>query len=254
MKLFSKFARAAAPLALVAAVPAFAQASDSAAAVPTAQMFAAQPLTSEQQTRLPAAEQVVARIFPPGTYKKMMDQSMKPMMDAVMGQVGAMPVADLVRMAGIPEVEVANLGEGTLAEMMAIIDPAYDERQKLVLDASMSWASQLMNRMEPSFRAGLARAYAVRFSEAELTELRAFFVTPTGAHYAEQSMLIMVDPQVMAAFGEMMPAMMEAMPQLMEDMRQKTESLPKPRKIEELTEAERARLAELLGVPAAELD
>ena len=238
-------------LALGAAValstPAVAQDSRDAAIARMAQAFATEPLTAEQEARLPAARQVVDKIFPPGTYMKMMDQSMQPVMDAIQMQMGTMPIADLVRMTGMPEEEIAQLGEGTMGEVMAILDPVHAERQKLVTTVTLNWMSQLMDRMEPSFRAGLSRAYAVRFSEVELRELSAFFATPTGGHYAEESMLIMMDPQVMAAMGEMMPAMMEIMPDMMADMQQKLESLPKARKPEDLSVEERARLGELLG-------
>ena len=61
-----------------------------------------------------------------------------------------------------------------------------------------------MDRIEPSYRAGLARAFATRFSAAELDELNRFFSTPVGARYAGESMLIYADPQVMAAMNELM--------------------------------------------------
>lgn len=243
-------------LTLALAVPAVAQedsAADGAeAARRMAQVFTADPLTAEQQARLPAAENVVGRIFPPGTYMKMMGENMQPMMDAIMGQVGALPIAQLVRMTGLPESEISGLGEGTLAEVMAILDPVYERRQKLATATTMDWMAQLMDQMEPSFRAGLSRAYAVRFEEAELRELSAFFDTPAGGHYAAESMLIMMDPQVMSAMGELMPRLMDTMPQMIADMQQKMDTLPKARTIEELSDEERARLSELLGIVPVE--
>lgn len=252
MKFITKALLAAAPVALSFSSPAVAQ-DDAVAMQQLTKAFTAEPLTAEQQDRLPAAEQVVGKIFPPGTYMKMMNETMQPMMDAIMAQVGAMPIGDIVRVTGLPEDEVAAMGEGTLAEVMAILDPVHEERQRLITSTTMDWMAQLMDQMEPSFRAGLSRAYAVRFEETELRELSAFFSTPTGGHYAAESMLIMMDPQVMSTMTEMLPAMMDSMPQMMADVQQKMESLPKARKSEDLSDAERARLAELLGVPAEEL-
>lgn len=252
MKFIKVAMMAAVPFALAFGSPASAQ---DARGVPaqTAPIFTAEPLTAEQESRLPAAEMVVDKIFPPGTYMKMMDESMKPMMDAIMGQVGALPVASLMRMTGLPESEIADMSDATLSEVMNILDPVYEDRRQIITDTTMSWMGELMNQMEPSFRAGLSRAYAVRFEEAELRELSVFFTTPTGAHYAEESMLIMMDPQVMSAMGEMMPAMMESMPQMLEALQGKMESLPRARQPADLSEEERARLSELLGISTADM-
>lgn len=237
----------AAPLALGLAGPVAAQ--DDATAPPAgAAVFTAPALDAAQQARLPLAQQAIEKIFPAGTYRRMMDQSLQPMMDSIMAQVGALPIADLVRMTGLPESEFSGIGQGTLAEMMAIIDPAFDQRRSVATNVTMRWMVDLMDRMEPGFRAGMARAYATRFTETELNALNAFFATPEGGRYATESMLVMMDPQVMAAMGEMMPAMMETMPAMMADMQQQMEGLPRARGMSDLSDAERQKLAELMGV------
>ena len=253
--------RAIAICGLICAPPVFAQevvaegptAVDTRAMEKMAELFVADPLTADQKARIPAANQVVDQIFPPGTYMKMMDESMRPVMDGVMGQMGSLPLSSILAMAGLSESEVGDVGEGTLAELMEIVDPAYQERQKLVADETVSWITRLMDTIEPSFRRGLSRAYAVRFSEAELHEMSAFFSTPTGSHYAGESMLIMTDPQVMAVMGEMMPAMMEMMPGMMTAIQERSAELPPARRFEELSDDEKARFAELLGLPVEEV-
>ncbi len=217
------------------------------------EMFKAEPLTEEQQARVPQAELVVAQVFPAGTYRKMMDQMMGPMMDGLMGSFQQMPVADLARLGGMEQSELAAMGDATLGEMSAIIDPAYQERNRVIAQVSIDMATGLMDRIEPSYRAGLARAFATRFSGEELAELQRMFSTPVGARYASESMLIYADPQVMAAMNEMMPAMLEMMPQMIDDMQTRTAHLPPTRRIEDLNEAELERLAALFGVPANEL-
>ncbi|MBE5073853.1 DUF2059 domain-containing protein [Erythrobacteraceae bacterium E2-1 Yellow Sea] len=243
----------AATLLAVLATPALAQDDGDAQAMQQmAQIFRADPLTAEQQLRLPASEVVVQKIFPPGTYIQMMNETLRPMMDQMMAQMGNLPLKHLVAMAGVSEDEIAELGDGTLAELAQIMDPAYQQRQKIIADETMNWMAQLMDTVEPSFRAGLARAYAVRFSESELADMSAFFDTPSGGKYASQSMLIMTDRQVMAAMSEMMPAMFDMMPVMTQAIQERTASLPPARDIDDLSDEERARIAELLGVPGGE--
>ena len=213
----------------------------------------AEPLTPEQESRMPAAKLVVDKIFPAGTYAKMMEESMKPMMDSIMGGMLELPAAELVKLSGVSYVQVDEMAEGTVGEAMAILDPAYAERSKRMSDVTVKLVTDVMNEIEPSYREGLTRAYAVRFPEAELTELNAFFSTPTGNNYASQSLLIYTDPQVMSAMSEMMPAMMEMMPKMIAAMGEASADLQAPRKYSELSEEEQDRLASLLGISRDEL-
>ncbi|WP_427964099.1 DUF2059 domain-containing protein [Altererythrobacter sp.] len=222
--------------------------SGAQAAAAMQELFKADPLTGEQEARLPAAKAVVGKIFPAGTYMKMMNDTMRPVMDSVMGQVSQMPPKSLIAMAGLPQEKVDSLGDGTLSELMQIMDPAYGQRQKIASGVMIDWMTRLMDQMEPSVRAGLTRAYAVRFSQSELSDLNAYFATPTGSKYASESMLIMTDRQVLAAMGEMMPAMMEMMPEMAKAMQERMAELPPPRETKDLSDEERARISELLGI------
>lgn len=217
------------------------------------EVFKAEPLLPEQQARLPQAEAVVGQLFPPGTYRKMMDQMMGPMMDGIMSQIGQLPLADIARISGLDEASLAGIGDAKLGEIAAIVDPAFEERNRITGQVSVGMVSRLMDRIEPSYRAGLARAFATRFSASELAELQQFFATPVGARYASESMLIYADPQVMAAMNEMMPAMFEMMPGMIEEMQAKTAHLPPARTPADLDDGELTRLARLLGVPVSEL-
>lgn len=217
-------------------------------------MFEADPLTAEQKARLPLALTTVDKVFPVGTYRKLMEETMAPMFDNMFGKMGEWPVATFARIGGVPEDQVAGLGDTTLQEITEIVDPAFQERTRLTGQAAVEMITNLVDQIEPSYRAGLARAYAVRFTDAQLTELNAFFETPTGSYYAGQSMLIYADPQVMAAMNEMMPAMMEMMPAMMADMEERTAALPPAKTYGDLTADERTRLSELLGVSEEDLE
>lgn len=217
------------------------------------EIFKAEPLSEDQQARMPQAERVVAQLFPPGTYRKMMDQMMGPMMDGIMGSITQLPMADVARLSGMDEARVAELGDAKLGEIMAILDPSFAERNRITTEASVAMVTRLMDRIEPSYRAGLARAYATRFTGPELDELHTLFSTPVGSRYAAESMLIYADPQVMAAMNELMPAMFETMPAMIEEMQAKTAHLPPARTVADLSPAELEQLARLMGVSADEL-
>lgn len=208
----------------------------------------AQPLTAEQEARLPEAQLVVASIFPEGTYAKMMGDTMEPMMASITGAMVQMPTGELAELTGLPVSDLDNMGETAISDAMAIMDPAYQERTRRIAETSVKMMTDVMSRIEPGYRDGLARAYAVRFSVAELNELNAFFSTPTGSHYAAESMLIYTDPQVMSAMNEIMPAVMEMMPQMIEAIGEATAELAAPRQYSELSDEEKAALSGILGV------
>jgi hypothetical protein len=243
-------------LAVLALAPQPLAAQDAAPAAPSpmANMFGkAEPLSAEQEARIPAAEQVVARIFPPGTYARMMNDTMKPMMDNIMGSFMDAPMSEIAKLSGLPADQLPQMGEGSLREVMAILDPAFEERTRLMSGVTMQLVSDMMVEIEPSYRAGLARAYASRFTEAELADMAAYFATPTGAKYAAESMLINTDPQVMSTMNEMMPTMMRLMPDMMAKAKEAEAQFPPPRSFSDLSPAEQARLAELLGTSVEEL-
>lgn len=200
------------------------------------------------------ATRTVDFVFPSGTYARIMNTTMDALMDNIMDSVTAMPIRDLAALGGIDKAKLDELGPGTMREMMLILDPAFEERMKLSTRAMMSEMTTLMTQVEPSIRDGLASAYSSRFDARQLAELNAFFATPTGRAYAEQSMVIFTDKAVMAKMQEFMPAMMKQMPAIIEKVGVATAKLPAPRKVEDLSKAERGKLAELIGVPEDKLD
>ena len=213
----------------------------------------AEPLTEEQEARLPAATSVVEKIFPDGTYAKMMEETMGGMMEGFFGELLSQPNAEVSRLTGVLAEDLIDVDAEAMSEALALLDPQNEARNKVIGQMSIDLMSKTMTSIEPAYREGLARAYAVRFTEAELTELDAYFQTPVGAKYAAESLLIFSDPQVMAAMNEMAPAMIGAMPEVMAGTIEAAEEFPEPRSFSDLSPAEQARLADLLGVTEAEL-
>ena len=170
------------------------------------------------------------------------------------GPLGAVQVGPLTSALGAQGGLAIIVAEGALLMVGAVIVwPVILRRNAIASDVMMEMMGDVMKRIEPSYREGLARAYAVRFAPSDLAELERFFQTPVGSRYAAESMLIYADPQVMAAMNEVMPAVLEMMPAMMEQMQQRMEGLPEPRALSDLSDAELQRLSALLGVPAEEL-
>lgn len=204
--------------------------------------------------RLAAATQTADFVFPAGTYARMMDRTLNGMMKPMMDSVGRIPLRDLAAMTGADEAQLARIGEGKLEEVMAILDPAYKERMTIGVPAMVKAMQGMITEFEPTMKGGLARAYARRFDAGQLAELNAFFSTPTGKLFAENSMLVFTDPEIMNTMQAMVPMMMKRMPAIVKSMETEMARFPKRRKIEDLTPAERQKLDALLGTPEKDSD
>lgn len=204
--------------------------------------------------RMAAAHTAIDYIFPLGTYEKMMGATMDKMMDSIMDSVMAMPLKDLAGAGGLDADKLNAMSSASLAQIMEIYDPAYKDRMRLTTRSMMDEMTGMMSEFEPEIRDGLARAYADKYTLEQLGEMNAFFATPTGKLYAENAFLMFMDPQVMAKMQAFMPRMMQQMPAIIEKAQVATADLPPPRKYVDLSEAERDKLAGILGVTRKELD
>lgn len=204
--------------------------------------------------RLEAATRAADFIFPTGTYAKMMDRTLNGMMKPMMDSVGRIPLRDLAAMTGADEAHLARIGDGKLDEVMAILDPAYKERMAVGVPAMVKAIQGMVTEFEPVMKKGLSRAYARRFDATQLAELNTFFATPTGKVFAENSMLIFTDPEIMNTMQDMVPMMMKRMPAIMKSMEGEMARFPKRRTFKDLTPAERKKLEDLLGTPSSSDD
>jgi hypothetical protein len=259
-----KIVNAMAAAALVCAVPAAAQEdpehSESAMspgdldefAGMMAGLFQTEPLTEEQNTRLPAAQAVVGEMMPDGFYGEMMagmmDKMLRPMLTMF-----SQPEFVLGARLAVDAETIEALEEGEQAELTAMLDPAYQARGDAMVAVLTSRMGGMFTAMEGPMREGLSKAYAVRFDDAQLADIAAFFATPTGGEYARESMALFADPQVMQASMQALPAMMSGFGDIESAMREAMEALPAERGYGDLTEAQRERMAELLEIDPAQL-
>ena len=202
---------------------------------------------------LTLARGVVLKIVPDGTYRKLMQGPMDQMMSGMTKQMLNVPIRQFLAGTSVPQDQVAKLNNVSMRDIMTILDPAFDERTRIAMSTVMSAMADVLAKYEPQLREGMAQAYVHNFTLQQLTEIDRFFKTPTGTAYAQRMMGLMSDPAVKASMEEMMPAVLQAIPVAAQKAEAAAASLPKAKKIEDLSDVDRAKLAKLLGVDPAEL-
>lgn len=265
MKLIKKFATGLAAGALMAATPALAQDEEAQAEMsedgdPLAamfeglgSMFAVEPLTEEQESRLPLAQAIVAKIIPDGAMAEMMDGMMGGTLGSIMELAGeTIPNEKLAEKLGVSSFEL-NLSNEEAAELLSVFDPQWEERQRRENALMPGMMSEMMTVMEPTMRKAMSELYAINFTSSELGEIDAFFATSTGASFARKSFSMASDPRVMAASMEALPAMMGAIATIDEKLAEATADLAPVRSFEDLTDAQKARVTEATGLTEQEI-
>lgn len=229
--------------ALIAATPCSAQGT------PTAETVAA----PADPARLAEARLVVAKLLPPGVYRTVMASTMTPVIDNLGDTLKAMPLRQLAEMGGLDAKQAAELDKVNVEQVIAIYDPHWRERTQVTMRAMFDAMGGFFTTVEPELRDAYARAFANRFSLAELRDLSAFYATPTGAKFATQYLTIATDPAIAGEMRAMMPKLIQQLPTFVAAAQKAITSLPAPRKLKDLTPVERARLAKALGVAESQL-
>ncbi|WP_209349194.1 DUF2059 domain-containing protein [Pontixanthobacter sp. CEM42] len=216
-------------------------------------MFAAEPLTAEQEARLPLATEVVTRMIPEGAMGEMMGSMLDGFLKPILDMEQEPSAANVAEQLGVTEFDI-SVDDGDVAEALAILDPAWTERKEIERNMMPDIMNQMMTAMEPAMRKGMSEVYAVHFSSTELGEINSFFKTETGANFARKSFTISSDPRLIGSIMESLPEMMGLFETIGKQMEEATAELPAVRTYEDLSEAERARLAELVGMDASGLE
>jgi hypothetical protein len=176
--------------------------------------------------RASAATQVVDKLWPLGTYRRMMDGTLSKMMDQIMASMFDIPAEDLAAMTGKSAEAAKSVNGKSMGEIATEADPHFRERMKLSMDAMMREMIPLMEKMEPQVRKSLSAIYARNYTVAQLGEMNAFFSTPTGQLYARNSMLVFMDPEMVSSMQGFVPEMMKAMPDILKKVEAATAHLP----------------------------
>ncbi|MDP4605073.1 MAG: hypothetical protein NWS68_02840 [Erythrobacter sp.] len=216
-------------------------------------MFPAEPLTADQEARLPQAQRIINRMIPEGTLAEMMGSMFDQMLGPIM-QAGGSPATGTVSKATGLNAFSLDLTPEQTEELATIFDPAWAERQKREMALFPDMMAKMMGAMEPGMRKAMAELYAINFNPTELNEIEAFFLTETGTSYARKSFAMSSDPRIISASMEAMPAMMATIGSLEQAVADATADLPAKRSFTDLTPAEKTKVAEMTGYTVEEIE
>ena len=178
--------------------------------------------------RLAIAQKAVAKLIPPGTYKRVMKDVMDGMANGLIEQMMGMDASSIAAMAGAKDgstISEATKGT-TIGELAAQKDPNFKERMDITFKVMFSEMGTLMTEMEPVVRDAMAKIYARKYSVNELNDMNTFFGTPSGSAFANNFMATFTDKEMVNASFGMMPKVLEAMPAIMKKVEAATAHLP----------------------------
>lgn len=218
-----------------------------------AEMFKAEPLTAEQEARLPMARQVIARMIPPGTFGELAGSMFDGIMNPIMELAGKASAGDVAKQLGITDGSLA-LDDVAAEEAALILDPAREERNARIGAAMPKLMGEVMTAMEPAMVKAMGEAYAVHFSAQELSDIDTFFTTESGIAFARKSYALSSDPRIIGAVFEAMPEIMAPLQGFEARVAEANADLPPLRSFGDLSADDRARLAELVGLSVEEIE
>ncbi len=204
--------------------------------------------------QLKLAETTADKLLPKGSLKNMMSRMFENIMTPIMDALPEMSSTEIMLKTGIYEGEIENLDEAKRKKITALLDPARKDRGKQTIDAITPMLNETMDLIEPPMRTGISRAYARKFSAAQLRQINGFFATPTGALYAAESYPLQADPEIMRAMFKAMPDLVEKLKTKGPSIDAEMKKLPKDRTLSDLNKEEMASLAELLNVEVLKLE
>ena len=211
-------------------------------------MFDTSSLPPVEPARLTLAQKTMASLIPAGSLEKMMDNLYGKMFKTLMGEFGGQSDLMLSIKTGVESEKIATLDEPTKAKVADMFDPHRKEREDQITRVIKPLISEVLSDMEPPMREGLAKAYARKFTAAQLTDLNGFLATPTGTLYANEWMALQADPEVMVAVIKAVPPLInkfiDRAPQIEKDMK----DLPKEKQLSDFDDKELAKLAKLMKV------
>lgn len=213
--------------------------------------FHVEPLAPEARARLPLATEIIEQILPDGA----MNELVGSMFDRILG-----PVAKIAELSGPKLADYVGYSESDLgltdeqvAEVAAIVDPAWQVRQRRTLEFTQGAMIDAMAAMEPAMKRGMAEAYAEEFTQAELAGIKAFFSTEVGTSYARKSSRLSSNPRILSAAMSEVPRMIDGFAAMAEGLKEAQADLPAAKTFDTLHVSERARVRELTGLADEEL-
>lgn len=211
-------------------------------------MFDIESLPPIDPARLTLAEHTSAALIPSGSIEKMVDNLYGKMFKTIMGEFGGQSDLMLSIKTGVESEKIAALDEGTKVQIADLFDPHRKEREDQITRVIKPLISEALADMEPPMRTGLAKAYARKFTGAQLADLNAFLATPTGGLYASEWMALQADPEVMVAMVKAVPPLITKFIDRAPEIEKDFKELPKEKQLSDFSDKELGQLAKLMKV------
>ena len=216
-------------------------------------MFDTSSLPPIDPARLTLAQRTTAALIPNGSIEKMVDNLYGKMFKTIMGEFGGQSDLLLSIKTGVETEQIAALDEATKGKVADMFDPHRKERDEQITRVIKPLISEALADMEPPMRDGLAKAYARKFTGAQLADLNAFLATPTGNLYAGEWMALQADPEVMVAVIKAVPPLVtkfiDRAPEIEKDLKE----LPKEKQLSDFDDKQLGKLAKLMKVDVSVL-
>ncbi|USI75763.1 MULTISPECIES: DUF2059 domain-containing protein [unclassified Sphingopyxis] len=198
--------------------------------------------------RLTLAQQTTAALIPTGSIEKMVDNLYGKMFKTLMGEFGGQSDLMLSIKTGVESEQIAKLDEPTKVKVADMFDPHRKEREDQITKVIKPLISEALADMEPPMRNGLAKAYARKFTGAQLTDINGFLATPTGKLYASEWMALQADPEVMLAVIKAVPPLINKFIDRAPEIEKDFKELPKEKQLSDFSDKELSSLAKLMKV------
>ena len=211
-------------------------------------MFDTSSLPPIEPARLALAQKTMGALIPAGSLERMMDNLYGKMFKTIMGEFGGQSDLMLSIQTGVESDQIAKLDEATKGKVADMFDPHRKEREDQITKVIKPLISEVLGDMEPPMREGMSKAYARKFTAAQLTDLNGFLATPTGTLYANEWMALQADPEVMVAVVKAVPPLITKFIDRAPELEKDFKDLPKEKQLSDFDDKELAKLAKLMKV------
>lgn len=217
------------------------------------ELFKVDPLTAEQEARMPVAENVAAQLMPEGALADVLKTMISDIMSPIM-EMGPPPTKRILTKGLGYDAYFSDMTDEQMEEVASLLDPSWKERAEREKNAIPEVIEEVANLMEPGVRKAMAEIFAIKFEADELAGLQSFFSTDLGAKYAREYFTMATDKRMIGASFEAMPQIMTKAGDLKAVVEQATADLPEPRDYSELTAAQQAKVRDLTGLTDAQIN
>ena len=213
-------------------------------------IFDTSDLPPVDPARLALAQTTTTALLPAGGLEKMMDNLYGKMFGTFLDELNGSSALMISIKTGVESEQVAALDDKSKEAIADLFDPHRKQRADQITKVVRPLISEVLTDIEGPMRDGMAKAYARKFGTDQLTSINAFFATPAGQSFANESLALQADPEIMLAVTRAIPPLvtkfMDRAPELEGEF--KSLDLPMERQLADLNEAELKKLAKLLKV------